>query len=73
MRNSYYKLDTTNYRSDSLEEKKKEKRGPDNQTLLRLLEEGEQLHSMFRCARIQVWREGGSKYNNNNIHIYYRD
>lgn len=27
--------------------------GPDNQTLLRLLEEGEQLHSMFRCARIQ--------------------
>ncbi|VDN02986.1 unnamed protein product [Thelazia callipaeda] len=29
------------------------KRGPDNQTLLRLLEQGEQLHSMFRCARIQ--------------------
>ncbi|KAK0399841.1 hypothetical protein QR680_003241 [Steinernema hermaphroditum] len=28
-------------------------RGPDNQTLLRLLEQGEQLHSMFRCARIQ--------------------
>lgn len=27
--------------------------GPDNQTLLRLLEQGEQLHSMFRCARIQ--------------------
>uniref|UniRef100_A0AC35ES16 BEACH-type PH domain-containing protein n=1 Tax=Panagrolaimus sp. PS1159 TaxID=55785 RepID=A0AC35ES16_9BILA len=27
--------------------------GPDNQTLLRLLEHGEQLHSMFRCARIQ--------------------
>lgn len=26
---------------------------PDNQTLLRLLEQGEQLHSMFRCARIQ--------------------
>ncbi|KAL6737025.1 hypothetical protein Aduo_010703 [Ancylostoma duodenale] len=39
------------------EEKKdsenKKKRGPDNQTLLRLLEQGEQLHSMFRCARIQ--------------------
>lgn len=33
-----------------IEEKK---RGPDNQTLLRLLEQGEQLHSMFRCARIQ--------------------
>ncbi|MCP9266082.1 WD repeat and FYVE domain-containing protein 3 [Dirofilaria immitis] len=29
------------------------KRGPDNQTLLRLLEQGEQLHSMFRCARVQ--------------------
>ncbi|CAI5448055.1 unnamed protein product [Caenorhabditis angaria] len=29
------------------------KPGPDNQTLLRLLEQGEQLHSMFRCARIQ--------------------
>lgn len=28
-------------------------KGPDNQTLLRLLEEGEELHSMFRCARIQ--------------------
>lgn len=27
--------------------------GPDNQTLLRLLEHGEQLHSMFRCARVQ--------------------
>lgn len=27
-------------------------KGPDNQTLLRLLEEGEELHSMFRCARI---------------------
>uniref|UniRef100_A0A915IK38 WD repeat and FYVE domain-containing protein 3 n=1 Tax=Romanomermis culicivorax TaxID=13658 RepID=A0A915IK38_ROMCU len=27
-------------------------RGPDNQTLLRLLEEGEELQSMFRCARI---------------------
>ena len=27
--------------------------GPDNQTLLRLLDQGEQLHSMFRCARIQ--------------------
>lgn len=27
--------------------------GPDNQTLLRLLEQDEQLHSMFRCARIQ--------------------
>ncbi|KAI1708739.1 beige/BEACH domain-containing protein [Ditylenchus destructor] len=27
--------------------------GPDNQTLLRLLEQGEQLHSMFRCARVQ--------------------
>ncbi|VDK51750.1 unnamed protein product [Cylicostephanus goldi] len=40
------------------EEKKdnelKKKKGPDNQTLLRLLEQGEQLHSMFRCARIQV-------------------
>uniref|UniRef100_A0A8R1HLC7 WD repeat and FYVE domain-containing protein 3 n=1 Tax=Caenorhabditis japonica TaxID=281687 RepID=A0A8R1HLC7_CAEJA len=36
------------------EEKKEEKKaGPDNQTLLRLLEQGEQLHSMFRCARIQ--------------------
>lgn len=36
------------------EEKKDEKKsGPDNQTLLRLLEQGEQLHSMFRCARIQ--------------------
>lgn len=32
----------------------KKSRGPDNQTLLRLLEQGEQLHSMFRCARIQV-------------------
>lgn len=31
----------------------RKKRGPDNQTLLRLLEQGEQLHSMFRCARIQ--------------------
>ncbi|KAM3726430.1 WD repeat and FYVE domain-containing protein [Dirofilaria immitis] len=32
------------------------KRGPDNQTLLRLLEQGEQLHSMFRCARVQgIW------------------
>ncbi|MFH4977645.1 hypothetical protein AB6A40_004354 [Gnathostoma spinigerum] len=31
----------------------KEKKGPDNQTLLRLLEQGEQLQSMFRCARIQ--------------------
>ncbi|VDN90901.1 unnamed protein product [Brugia pahangi] len=29
------------------------KRGPDNQTLLRLLEQGELLHSMFRCARVQ--------------------
>lgn len=27
-------------------------KGPDNQTLLRLLEEGEELQSMFRCARI---------------------
>ncbi|KAL3101442.1 hypothetical protein niasHT_020761 [Heterodera trifolii] len=27
--------------------------GPDNQTLLRLLEQGEKLHSMFRCARVQ--------------------
>uniref|UniRef100_A0A0N4Z392 Beige/BEACH domain containing protein n=1 Tax=Parastrongyloides trichosuri TaxID=131310 RepID=A0A0N4Z392_PARTI len=27
--------------------------GPDNQSLLRLLEQGEQLHSMFRCARVQ--------------------
>ncbi|CEF59316.1 Blue cheese [Strongyloides ratti] len=27
--------------------------GPDNQSLLRLLEPGEQLHSMFRCARVQ--------------------
>uniref|UniRef100_A0A0K0FFM9 Blue cheese (inferred by orthology to a D. melanogaster protein) n=1 Tax=Strongyloides venezuelensis TaxID=75913 RepID=A0A0K0FFM9_STRVS len=27
--------------------------GPDNQSLLRLLENGEQLHSMFRCARVQ--------------------
>ena len=36
------------------EERKEEKKaGPDNQTLLRLLEQGEQLHSMFRCARIQ--------------------
>ncbi|CAD6191346.1 unnamed protein product [Caenorhabditis auriculariae] len=35
------------------EEKEEKKRGPDNQTLLRLLEQGEQLHSMFRCARIQ--------------------
>lgn len=26
---------------------------PDNQTLLRLLEDGEHLHSMFRCARVQ--------------------
>ncbi|GMT24191.1 hypothetical protein PFISCL1PPCAC_15488, partial [Pristionchus fissidentatus] len=34
-------------------ERKKEKRGPDNQTLLRLLEQGEQIHSMFRCARVQ--------------------
>ncbi|VDO22519.1 unnamed protein product [Haemonchus placei] len=48
--------------SESREEVKEEekrdtenrkKRGPDNQTLLRLLEQGEQLHSMFRCARIQ--------------------
>ncbi|VDK47032.1 unnamed protein product [Anisakis simplex] len=31
----------------------RQKRGPDNQTLLRLLEQGEQLHSMFRCARVQ--------------------
>jgi hypothetical protein len=29
-------------------------KGPDNQTLLRLLEAGEELQSMFRCARIQV-------------------
>ncbi len=28
-------------------------KGPDNQTLLRLLEEGEELQSMFRCARIE--------------------
>ena len=28
-------------------------KGPDNQTLLRLLEAGEELQSMFRCARIQ--------------------
>lgn len=34
-------------------ERKKLSNGPDNQTLLRLLEQGEQLHSMFRCARIQ--------------------
>jgi hypothetical protein len=27
--------------------------GPGNQSLLRVLEQGEQLHSMFRCARIQ--------------------
>ncbi|VDP07627.1 unnamed protein product, partial [Soboliphyme baturini] len=27
-------------------------KGPDNQTLLRLLEEGEELNSMFRCARV---------------------
>lgn len=26
---------------------------PDNQTLLRLLEDREHLHSMFRCARVQ--------------------
>ncbi|CAI4227406.1 unnamed protein product [Auanema sp. JU1783] len=35
------------------ESAKQKKRGPDNQTLLRLLEQGEQLCSMFRCARIQ--------------------
>ncbi|VDO70449.1 unnamed protein product [Heligmosomoides polygyrus] len=45
-------------REEAKEEEKKDidnrkKRGPDNQTLLRLLEQGEQLHSMFRCARIQ--------------------
>ncbi|CAB3409518.1 unnamed protein product [Caenorhabditis bovis] len=34
-------------------EKEERKPGPDNQTLLRLLEQGEQLHSMYRCARIQ--------------------
>lgn len=28
-------------------------KGPDNQTLLRLLDEGEELNSMFRTARIQ--------------------
>ncbi|VDM68172.1 unnamed protein product, partial [Strongylus vulgaris] len=46
-------------REEAKEEEKKDnemkkKKGPDNQTLLRLLEQGEQLHSMFRCARIQV-------------------
>lgn len=49
------------------DEEKKEKRGPDNQTLLRLLEEGEQLHSMFRCARIQVKQ---NMRNNQNRRIY---
>ncbi|CAI2350201.1 unnamed protein product [Caenorhabditis sp. 36 PRJEB53466] len=45
---------TTTTTSARKEEKKEEKKaGPDNQTLLRLLEQGEQLHSMFRCARIQ--------------------
>ncbi|CAJ0936217.1 unnamed protein product, partial [Mesorhabditis belari] len=35
------------------EEERNQRRGPDNQTLLRLLEQGENLHSMFRCARVQ--------------------
>ncbi|CAD5218465.1 unnamed protein product [Bursaphelenchus okinawaensis] len=44
-------------RKSSVNKEKEEKsqigNGPDNQTLLRLLETGEQLHSMFRCARVQ--------------------
>lgn len=48
-------------KQEKIEEKKNETPvasgdGPDNQTLLRLLEEGEELQSMFRCARIQVER-----------------
>ncbi|KIH63773.1 Beige/BEACH domain protein [Ancylostoma duodenale] len=39
--------------SESREEVKEEEKKDNNQTLLRLLEQGEQLHSMFRCARIQ--------------------
>ncbi|KJH49519.1 Beige/BEACH domain protein [Dictyocaulus viviparus] len=40
-------------KEDEKDSDNRKKRGPDNQTLLRLLEQGEQLHSMFRCARIQ--------------------
>uniref|UniRef100_A0A0N5AD46 BEACH-type PH domain-containing protein n=1 Tax=Syphacia muris TaxID=451379 RepID=A0A0N5AD46_9BILA len=43
--------DLENRRENSV--KQQRARGPDNQTLLRLLEQGESLHSMFRCARIQ--------------------
>ncbi|PAV81676.1 hypothetical protein WR25_17284 isoform D [Diploscapter pachys] len=45
----------TNNKKDENNDRREEPRkaGPDNQTLLRLLEQGEQLHSMFRCARIQ--------------------
>ena len=48
-------------KQEKIKEKNKEKPmasgdRPDNQTLLRLLEEGEELQSMFRCARIQVKR-----------------